>query len=239
MNEGSIKLFGYVVYMWNFLFPRYCILCGARLTRHEEHICTGCLSALPYTDIDDTANNRIEQIYRGLLPLQHATAFFYYNAEESRRIIHSAKYRGNPHIAEYITQLMVKEKIPANFFDGIDFILPMPITNYHFSHRMYNQSYYIARGVSSVTGIKILTDAVKRKDSKETQTHKSFIQRMEISTADFQLLRPDVLKGKYVLVVDDVITSGATTRTLCELLAAAGVEKISVLAMAYTGTYNR
>lgn len=226
-------LLSYVVHLWNFLFPRCCILCGTRLTPHEEHVCGSCLTALPYIDDDDTTNNRIEQLYRGILPIQHATAFFYYSAEEARQIIHSAKYHGNPYIAQYITRLMVSEKIPTHFFDGIDYIIPMPITKYHYNIRKYNQSYYIAKGISSVTHIPILTDGVTRKDSKESQTHKSYYQRMAISADDFQLKKPEVIKGKYVLVVDDVITSGASTRAICHALVAAGVSKISILAMAY------
>ena len=219
--------------MWNFLFPRYCILCCERLTPFEEHVCANCLSSLPYINISDTTNNPIEQIYRGLVPIHGATAFFLYTTAETRHIIHTAKYHNHPLVARYITSVLVTTRVPSNFFEGIDAIIPVPITPYHFKRRKYNQSIYIARGISDVYHLPIVCNAVCRRDSHDTQTRKSLIGRRAMDKSEFIVTDVSAVAGRHLLVVDDVITSGATTRALCEALVDAGVARVSVLAMAY------
>ncbi len=218
--------------IWDFCFPRYCLLCSERLSIHEHALCVGCLGRLPRTSAHNVAQNRIEQMFWGVLPIERATSLLYYSAAETRKIIHYTKYHSRPTVGEYIAYTLTKEIVASGFFDGIDMIIPMPIHWHRRLSRGYNQSEYIARGISRATGLPIQTRAVSRTVDTESQTRLSAIGRRDNMTKAFSLTHPELVEGRHLLIVDDVITTGATIRELGLELAKAHGVKLSVLSMA-------
>ncbi|MDO4820107.1 MAG: phosphoribosyltransferase family protein [Prevotella sp.] len=120
------------------------------------------------------------------------------------------------------------------FFEGIDCIIPVPLSRKRLRKRGYNQSEDLAEGLSSVTHLPILTDVVRRVTFHESQTHLSHFQRQENLKDAFQLRHPEKIVGKHILVVDDVITSGATVCACASVMEKAGEVKISVFALGFT-----
>ena len=222
----------FIADIWDFCFPRYCLLCGKRLSMCEQAVCVGCLDSLPRTGAHDVAQNRIEQMFWGLLPIERATSLLYYTAAETHSIVHTTKYHRRPLVGEYVAYVLTKEIAASGFFDGIDMIIPMPIHWHRRLDRGYNQSEYIARGISRATGLPVQREAVRRIVDTESQTRLSHMARRENVKEAFSLIHPELVEGRHLLIVDDVITTGATVRQLgLELAKAAGV-KLSVMSMA-------
>ena len=117
---------------------------------------------------------------------------------------------------------MAAELLSSHFFQGIDVIIPIPLHKKKQQIRGYNQSEWIARGITAVTGIPIDTESILRKKNTETQTHKSILERRDNVEGIFELQRPEALVGKHILIVDDVLTTGSTTLACASCLVKSG-----------------
>ena len=124
----------------------------------------------------------------------------------------------------------------SGFFDGIELIVPLPLSRKKRRKRGYNQCDYIAEGISQVTGIPVLTDAVKRIKSNETQTHKNRNERWENVEGIFSLRSPEKLEGRHVLLIDDILTTGATLSSCASSIKSGCNCRISIFTLAYS--YN-
>jgi len=219
----------------DFLFPRYCPICEQRLTTAEKNICFCCLSELPRVNAHFIDENPIEKLYWTHLPIERATAFFYYDSSEARETIHQAKYYKAPRVGEVVAETMAEELMTTNFFDGMDLIVPIPLHPNRLRKRGYNQCEYIANGISKVTGLTVAKDVVRRIVDNSSQTHLLTTERRENVINIFELVRPEKVRGKHLLLVDDVITTGATTISCGQELIKAGDVRISVVSMGYAG----
>ena len=164
--------------------------------------------------------------------MERAAALFYYEAgSEVSRIIHELKYHDHPEVGVAMGRMTAEELAPTGFFEGIDLIVPVPLAPKRRRQRGYNQSEELAKGVAEVTGLAGATDAVARVVATETQTHKTLRQRMENVEGAFRLTGKVDLQGRHVLVVDDVVTSGATVCACVEAMMPSGGLKVSVLSL--------
>lgn len=215
------------------LFPRCCVVCGRPLARGEECLCTMCNINLPRTDYHLRKDNPVEKMFWGKIPLEHATSFFFYRkGSDFRQILHQLKYGGQKGIGAIMGRYMAAELLESGFFEGVDVILPVPLHKKKQQIRGYNQSEWIARGIAAVTGISIDTESVVRQKNTETQTRKSFFERWENVEGIFQLHHAESLSGKHILIVDDVLTTGATTVECASCLAEIEGIRISILTLA-------
>lgn len=214
-------------------FPRCCIVCGQPLAKGEECCCTMCNINLPRTNYHLRKDNPVEQNFWGKLPLERATSFFYYRkGSDFRKILHQLKYGGQKELGAIMGRYMAAELMPSGFFQSIDVIIPVPLHKKKQRIRGYNQSEWIAKGISAVTGIHIDTESIIRRKNTETQTRKSTFERWENVEGIFELCRPESFSGKHVLVVDDVLTTGATTvACVSQLMQIEGI-RISILTLA-------
>lgn len=164
-----------------------------------------------------------------------ATAYFYYYKEgRYSNLIHHLKYYGHPEVGTYLGRLAANELKTSGFFDNIDLIVPVPLSKKKHRKRGYNQCDYIARGISEITEIPIRTDCIERMIDTDTQTHKDRMERWKNTKGIFHILKPAMLKGKHLLLVDDVVTTGATLHACISTLLTTTSVRISVFAMAAT-----
>lgn len=225
---------------WTKLFdlcsPRLCAICGSRLSAEQTVLCSHCLDNLPYTNYHlSPLDNPMARLFWGLFPVERAAAlFFYVSKTDTKELIFDLKYHGYPEVGRAMGALMAQRFQDSQFFEGIDALVSVPLTRKRQWQRGYNQSDMIARGINDATGIPIIRKAVKRCSFKESQTKKNVWERRQNVENAFQLTNPDLIKGKHLLLIDDIVTTGSSiTACATELCKAEGV-KVSVLALGLT-----
>ena len=238
MEFGSIHKFGREVL--DFFFPRFCCMCEKRLALTEKNICVGCLRELnriPYEGNDK--HGVIERLFWGKIPIERATSMFLYEGENTRKILHNIKYFDKPEIAVLLAKTFVQESQGNGFFDGIDIIIPVPLAKKKTRKRGYNQCDYIAKGLGQNTEIPVRNDIIARIINNPTQTHLSPEERKANVEGIFQIIKPDDISGKHVLLVDDVITTGSTILSAAKEIAKTQDVKISIFSLAFAGEMIR
>ncbi len=220
----------------DFIYPRTCSVCGQRLTVSEDYICAVCDWRLPRTYFaDNPEDNPLVRVVMGRYTLVRAASWLYYRSHNDiSRLVQKAKYSGRSDICRWLGSAAASEFQEKGFFEGIDVIVPVPLTLQRRIKRGYNQSREIARGISSVTGIKVVSNAVRRKHFRTSQTHLNALQRMDNVGDAFELRRPDSLSNKHILIVDDIITTGATVTSCGMEIAKASNTRISVMSICKT-----
>lgn len=223
----------FITSFFNLLFPRICPVCGKRIGRHDKGLCLSCLMALPlYPDIRFDRNS-ITASLPGTARISRATAVFcYFHGSELHRVVESIKYGGRSDLAVEMGHIMADILLPKNFFEGADCIVPMPLHRKRLARRGYNQAELIARGLSEKTGI-CVADVLERVCNNKSQTSLTAVERMKNVAGIFRLKDESFCYGKNVILVDDILTTGATMMS-----AAAELEgkcsSVSILALAVT-----
>jgi len=174
---------------------------------------------------------KLEKFFWKKVPIDRVTVLLYYD-NLSRPVVHKFKYKGHPELARNITRSLVSE-IGAEFFEGIDYILPVPLHPFRFMKRGYNQSYYIAKGIADVADIPIINNVIKRNRNNVSQTTLEKGQRSENVQCLFRLSHPEKIAHKHVLIVDDVITTGSTILNVALEVAKAEGVRISIVGFAH------
>ncbi len=215
------------------IFPRSCAVCGKSLSSGERDICINCLMDLPRIPAY-TIGNPIEKLFYGILPVERVASYIHYSKESPyNNLIHRAKYSDRPEIGERMAVTAATELMKQGFFTDVDIIVPLPLSKKKKAQRGYNQCDYIARGISKVTNIAINSTSVVRHKANETQTHKHREERWKNVENIFSVTDAAALSGKHILLVDDVLTTGATL-TSCgrAILHAAPDARISIFTLA-------
>ena len=229
-----------VVSFWHRLLDlissRLCVVCGQRLTVSEDVICTKCNLHLPRTDFhQDPYENEMAKLFWHQIPIERATALFYYESHaETANILYELKYKDHPEVGEVMGRLMAKELQASGFFDGIDGIVPIPLAKKRQRQRGYNQSLEIARGISEIIGLPIYNKVVRRNAFEGSQTNKGRWERNENVEGVFELKDASAIQGKHLLMVDDVVTTGATVIACVQELCKADNVKVSVIALGFS-----
>lgn len=218
-------------------FPRQCVVCGAPLQEGEDVVCIKCNMDMPRTNFHLRKDNPVERIFWGKLPLERATSyFFYHKGSDFRRILYQLKYGGRKDVGETMGRFMAQELLTSDFFRGVDVIIPVPLHPRKKRIRGYNQSECIARGIATVTGLPLDIASVVRGKHTETQTRKSTYERWENVEGIFHLSHLEGFAGKHVLLVDDVLTTGATTTACADVFQGMEGVRISILTLAVAGS---
>ncbi len=216
------------------LYPELCQACGNSLFKNEKLICLSCLYKLPKTNYHFEKNNIIEKIFWGRFPLQKASSFLYFSkGSRVQNLMHEFKYRSKKEIGFYLGELFAKELSKENWFDEIDLIIPVPLYHKKQEIRGYNQSEVIANGFEKQSSIPVEIGVLKRTVASETQTKKSRFRRWENVSEIFQIDNPEKIIGKHILIIDDVITTGATLEACAQKLLSIEGVKISLASLAY------
>ena len=215
--------------------PRLCVVCGNRLAVTEEVVCSKCYLHLPRTDFGhDLYENVMAKLFWGQIKLEKATALFYYEPHaETVQILYEMKYKSHPEIGVVMGRMMAKELMKSGLFEDIDALVPVPLAKKREHERGYNQSLELAKGVSEVTQLPIANQVVKRTKFVDSQTHRGRWERNENVENVFELVDGDSLSGKHVLLIDDVVTTGATIIACAQEMQKASNVRISVLALGF------
>lgn len=217
----------------DFFFPRTCLVCGRVLLHNEEHLCTHCVVDMPRTAFHTLADNAVAQLFYGKLPVERAMAYFFFaKGSDYRMLIHRIKYNGEKECGAYLGAMFARETMGSGFFEGIDYIVPVPLHRSKERKRGYNQSEWIAGGIADVTHIPLCCDRLVCRTQRISQTRKGLYDRYLATRHAFELLPTENLKGCHVLLVDDVVTTGATLLACGEALIAGGVGRVSIATLA-------
>ena len=216
-------------------FPQVCIYCGAPFVKGEEYLCSECLLKLPRTRYHEAPGNATEQLFWGKVSVVRASSFLHFKKGGiTQQIVHHIKYRGEKRLGKLMGRLMANEMKGSSFFDGIDQIVPVPLHSARLKKRGYNQAEEIANGISEITGIPVCTGNLYRSIESDSQTARNVFGRWMNVRHIFLLHDPSRLSGKHILLVDDVLTSGATLVSCAETLERRIFCKISVLTLGGT-----
>lgn len=212
--------------------PRYCAVCGCRLNTTERILCAGCRMRLPYMRIDDFYDNPISRLFWAKIPVEKAASFIHYKHDsDSHLLLMQLKYNHRPDIGRSMGEVMAQDLQRRGFFQDIDAIVPIPLHWKRFWKRGYNQSMQLAMGINKVTRIPILGKAVRRVRNNESQTSKSFQERME-NVDDLFEAKP-ITPYRHILIVDDVLTTSATMLACAKALLDKNPDiSISILTLA-------
>ena len=212
-----------------------CVVCGSRLAVTEETLCSKCYLHLPRTDFrNNLYENVMAKLFWGRIAIEKADALFFYEPHaETAHILYELKYKNHPEIGVVMGRMMAKELMRSGLFEGIDAIVPVPLAKKRERERGYNQSLELAKGVSEVTGLPIADKVVVRTKFVGSQTQRGRWERNENVENVFELVDGDSINGKHLLLIDDVVTTGATIIACAQELQKASNVRISVLALGF------
>lgn len=212
-------------HLFNLFFPSTCASCATSLLKGEEILCLSCQLDLPYTRMHDLPFNAMELRLFGRFRFEAATAlFFFVKAGRVQRMIHELKYLGGQEIGHYLGRRLADALRDSERFAEVDIVVSVPLHPHKKKVRGYNQVEEIAIGMEE-RGYSLLSDALVRLHDNESQTRKTMAERWENVEHVFKLNHGDRLKGKKVLLLDDVLTTGATLEACArELLKVEGIK---------------
>ncbi|MCF8230578.1 MAG: ComF family protein [Bacteroidales bacterium] len=215
------------------LYPEICLNCGNSLVEGEEVLCISCEVNLPRTRFHSDPDNVVSQIFWGRADIKAATAFLYFRKGGSvQNLVHQLKYKGEREIGEYLGRLFGIELEKAPFFSSADMLIPVPLHPGKEKKRGYNQSYMIARGMGEVMEIPVNTENLLRKKFSETQTKKTRYSRWENVKEIFEVAEKKSLANKKVILVDDVVTTGATLEACAKVLTEDAKSRVGIATLA-------
>lgn len=200
-------------------FPHVCKGCLSDNLHATDHLCLQCLIDLPYTGFERKYNNATEKAFWGRIPIASAMSLLYYTPGSAvQKIIHGFKYKGEKDLAIFMGKLMgiaMKESVRFSLTNGI---IPVPLHPKKLRIRGFNQTLLLAEGISQVTGIPIYPNGLTRIDTSETQTHKNRMERWENVSGLFSFLPQETGNTEALLLVDDVMTTGATLEACAQAI---------------------
>jgi len=227
------SLFNIFYDLFSLIFPQVCPACGNTLYIQENSICTKCLYELPKTNFHLNKDNEVARLFWGRIKLEAATSYyFYYKGSKFQNIIHQFKYKGQKHIGFNLGRLFGAD-LKNTLFSEIEIIHPVPLHYKKLKRRGYNQSEYIARGISESLNKPVITDAVYRATDVETQTIKSRYERWENIKDVFKIRKVNKLENKHILLVDDVLTTGSTLEACAGEILKLDSTKVSIATLVF------
>lgn len=228
--------------LWNgcldWLLPAYCSACRKNKIIPRHPVCYQCLAELSETEYDVADQNKLEKIFWGRIPLQTAISLYPLKKGSSlQKILHQAKYHHCPTIGIFLGKLAGKKLTYHPILQDIDALIPLPLHPSKQRKRGYNQAEKICQGISMTTGIPVWNNLVIRNQSTETQTRKDRGERWENMSGKFSLRHHKAAHNKHLLLIDDVITTGATLEACGQSLLQIPNSRLSFFTLAHTETH--
>lgn len=215
------------------LFPHLCLACERNSPPYDEHICTSCKATLPETDFHLRKDNPFTEKFWGRVNLEAGTAMYLFTKESRvQNLIHNLKYRRKENVGTILGRRLGTTLRQSPLFADVDVIVPVPLHIRKLRIRGYNQSEVFGEGVSETFGRPCVGNGMKRVVHSESQTKQSRESRLHNVGEVFEVAKPKSLEGKHILLVDDVLTTGATLETCANKLLEIPGTKVSMATIA-------
>ena len=230
----------YTLMFWRDLFylafPNLCPACEKPLPQKASFICSYCFETLPKTAFHGQKENAATNLFRGRYPFDRVTSALYFSKDGSvQKILHSIKYKGNTNLAESLGEWYGKVLFLENTLANAPCFVPVPLHEKKLYQRGYNQALYWAKGLSKGYEGSFVYPALQRNLPTETQTKKGRYDRWKNVEHVFEVLPDFRPENKHIVLVDDVLTTGATLESCARALQRAGANQVSVVTLAYAG----
>ena len=219
----------------NLFFPRQCLGCEEFLEDNEKIICTNCRHDLPLTNFHFENDPTVKNILFGRIELENATALLHFRKKSIvQNLIHNLKYRGNQEIGTFFGKWLGSELAELGWQDEINMVIPVPLHKSRLQERGYNQVTKFGMEISQSLGVNFEDKILLRQFATKTQVFKGRIGRSDLSEAKFVVSDSDKIQGKHLLLVDDLITTGATIEGCANSLLKTNGVKLSLATIAIT-----
>ena len=217
----------------NLFFPKVCAGCHALLMTKELTICTICRHDIPLTQYHLDANNEALKKFYGKIEIEHASAFLYFNKKGIvQELIHNLKYKGQEEIGTILGKWYVEDLKELNLKIPFDFVIPVPLHKKKFKERGYNQVTTFGKALAEGLDIEYDDSILYRKKYSKTQSKKNLLGRSENIENIFDMISSEENHNKHFLIVDDVLTTGATLEACSRALLKIPGARISIVCMA-------
>jgi len=216
------------------LFPLTCLSCGNHLYKNETIICTYCLLHLPKTDFHLDPENPVSKVFWGRVKIEAGSAFYYYRkGNKVQNLIHQMKYNGHKEVGIFLGESYGNVLKDIEPFNSVEKIIPIPLHRKKLKKRGFNQAEMFAIGLSRSMNAELDVESVQRTVATTTQTKKSRYKRWENVSDIFEVKNSERITGKHILLVDDVITTGATMEACIQAILKITDTKVSVASIAF------
>lgn len=210
-------------------FPATCGSCNTQLFLHERSVCTKCQLEIEPTDHFCSPGNQVERLFYGRADVTSAGALLYLpQGGVARKLIHSLKYKERPDVGVWLGEMLGKYWMSAGKNKEIDLIIPVPVDKKRLAQRTYNQCDLIAEGMADIISVEVASDVLIRNSSSGSQTRLGRMERWQNSHQQYEVKRSHKIRNKRVLLVDDVVTTGATLLQCIECIRIAGAASIHI-----------
>ena len=222
-----------VINLLNLFFPQVCLACDDFLIDNEKYICTNCRNELSVTEFHSEDNNAVAKRLYGRVNFQNATSLFWFNKKgKVQHLIHSLKYKGHEEVGEFLGKWLGEELSQLDTYKSVEVVVPVPLHRSKLRKRGYNQVDKFGQEIAKALHVEFNSDVLVKTKATGTQVFKDRLKRLLTHEEDFSIADVNSLKNKHILLVDDIITTGATIEACVnQLLMIEGV-KISVATMA-------
>ena len=219
----------------NLLYPTVCHICEAELLQNEKLICTSCLHDLPVTSYHLDNENPVKKVFYGRVKIEKATALLHFRKKAGvQHLIHDLKYRGHREIGNYLGKWLGSELSTTDWKEMIDVVIPVPLHPSRLKQRGYNQVEDFGREIASSLDAEYLDDILLKISSTQTQTLKDRLSRWGKLEETLTVENSEKIRDKHILIVDDLVTTGATLEACAHKLFEVPGIKISIATMAIT-----
>ncbi len=231
----SVRINKYLNNFLHLFYPHNCEGCGTDILYDDHFLCARCMHYLPNTGFFASSDNPVEKLFYGRLPVTHAGAAYYFTKDSLlQHLLIQLKYKGNKEAGYFLGRMMGYALEKTEKYKQVDLLVPLPLHIKKEQIRGYNQAALICEGISEVCKIPVVKEAVGRVHFTKTQTHESRLARWQNMEGVFAVTDSQILQHKHILLIDDVITTGATLEACgSAILKTEGVQ-LSIAAAAYT-----
>lgn len=217
----------------NLFFPMVCLSCDHHLDVNERYVCTVCRHDFPLTNFESTTENPLTKMLYGRVLLKNATALLWFSKKGLvQRLLHNLKYKGHEEVGLFLGQWLGEDLRQRDGFKTIDVVVPVPLHAKRLRQRGYNQVHKFGEQLAAALGCEFNTEVLQKSKATTTQVFKDRIRRWVNDDALFMVTEFESLKGKHILLVDDIITTGATIETCANALSKIEGTTISIATMA-------
>ena len=224
----------------NLFFPKTCHACSLILADHETQICVICRHELPLTNYHYDDPEVVKKIFYGRIQLEAATALFYfYKGGKIQQLLHQLKYKGQQELGVFFGKWLGAELIESKFFNDIDIVIPVPLHPHKLKKRGYNQVASFAQYLALSLNAKYEDSVLVKSVYTQTQVFQSREERFQSVSNSFTAINLEKINHLHVLLVDDVITTGATIEACVLALNKAENMRLSLATIAITHSIFR